>query len=84
MSFTDHLKVTATERGFALMPPIPSTRGGDVRAYESSAADGPHIWLKITVVDGEWTAAKLTTENAEKLAEQLITLCRNHYQGKAE
>lgn len=40
---------TVTSRGFDHMPPIPGSHGGHVRAYESSNADGPHIWHTATV-----------------------------------
>lgn len=36
-----------SERGFALYATIPTTRGTEVRVYESSAADEPHVWLSL-------------------------------------
>jgi hypothetical protein len=45
---TDHLAATTSDRGFDSMPDIPSEYGGHVSVYESSAASGPHIWLKAT------------------------------------
>lgn len=38
------------DRGFASTEPVKTTYGADVQIHESSAAMGPHIWLK---VDGE-------------------------------
>lgn len=75
----EHLAATATDRGFDHYPAIPGAYGGEVRAYESSAASGPHVWLS---VDGE--TIHLTAENAKKLAEQLLALVANHYQNEAD
>lgn len=87
----DHLRATTTNRGFRHLPPIQATYGGEVRAYESSVADGPHIWLTATAPanlndpTGPTVDAPLllTAESAWHLAEQLMTLARNHYQGDA-
>jgi hypothetical protein len=84
---TEHLTTTTTSRGFDHLPLIPSTHGGDVSVYESSAASGPHIWLRA----GEDMPGKplveatvhLTAEDAWRLAEQLQHLVRQHYQGDA-
>ena len=69
------------------MPPIPSEYGGEVTVFESSAASGPHIWLKAReAMRGEperTVALHLTAENAWRLAEQLQMLVRDHYQGDA-
>lgn len=70
------------------MKPVLSDYGGDVRAYESSAADHPHIWLTVTSPvdlnhpEGEMNAAvaHLRIEDAITLAEQLLFLIVNHYQ----
>lgn len=86
---TEHVEATTTDRGFDHMPPIPSSYGGEVRAYESSNASGPHIWLNATVPvnlnqpNGPTLEASLhlTAENAWRLAEQLMVLVRDHYQG---
>jgi hypothetical protein len=88
---SDHLTTTTSERGFDHMEPIPSEYGGHITAYESSAASGPHIWLTaVAPVDlnnpnGPTAEAPmhLTAENAWRLAEQLMALVRNHYQGDA-
>lgn len=80
-------------RGFDYTAPIQSTYGGEVSASESSSAEGPHIWLwatnpaKLNHPNGpqpkQETAIHLTAENAWRLAEQLMTLVRDHYQGDA-
>jgi hypothetical protein len=88
---TEHLETITSNRGFDRLPPIPSTHAGDVRVFESSAADGPHIWLKATAPanlnepEGRAVEAPLhlTAENAWRLAEQLMLLVRHHYQGDA-
>lgn len=40
-----HLVPVRSDRGFARLPAIPSTYGGDVRVYESSSAEHHRIWL---------------------------------------
>lgn len=82
----EHLQVTTTNRGFDHMPSIPSTYGGSVRAYESSAAGGPHLWLHIATPSGNGGGlahAHLTAADAWHLGEQLLQLVRDHYQGDA-
>lgn len=86
---SDHLTPTdVTGRGFNHMPPLPSVYGGSIKAYESSLADGPHIWLNMKypanlnepegeMLDGVWHG---TAEDARRLGEQLIWLADNHYQ----
>ena len=78
-----------SERGFQQGDRIPSTYGGYIRVYESSAADGPHVWVNIVsparlssaddpnMVDG---VAHLTLEDACALCNQLTRLIDNHYQ----
>lgn len=83
----DHLIPAASDRGFDRMPPIPSEYGGEVTVYESSAASGPHVWLKVReAIPGEPVAVAhvhLTAGSAWRLSEQLQHLVRNHYQGDA-
>lgn len=87
----EHLNVTTSDRGFDFLPPIPSEYGGEVSVSESSAADGPHIWLRakapvdLNRPDGEQheVPIHLTAENAWRLAEQLRYLVEHHYQGDA-
>lgn len=89
----DHLKPHTTDRGFHHLPPIKGVWGGrpdgsEVRAYESSLASGPHLWISVlspvdaNEPDGPKTEsiAHLTAENTLKLAEQLYWLVENHYQ----
>lgn len=80
---------TSSDRGFKHLEPVPSTYAGRVRVYESSAADGPHLWLAITQpVDLNEptgpelsTRAHLTAGSAEEVALQLLWLLEHHYQG---
>lgn len=51
--------------------------GFDWTVSESPAASGPHVWLDVKC------PAHLTAENAWRLAEQLMTLVRDHHQGDA-
>jgi hypothetical protein len=83
----DHLTTTTSDRGFDSLPPIPSEYGGGVSVYESSAALGPHVWLRATeAMHGRpevEATLHLTAENAWRLADQLRALVRDHYQGDA-
>jgi hypothetical protein len=85
-SMNDHLTTTTTPRGFDHLPPIKSY-GGYVTVYESSAAEGPHIWLRtVETLHGQPetdATIHLTAENAWRLSEQLQKLVRDHYQGDA-
>lgn len=77
-----HLIPIITDRGFSHMPPIDGTYDGhqvQVKAFESSAASEPCLWLK--VADGERKATvHLTVESALRLADQIRLLATNHYQ----
>jgi hypothetical protein len=89
-----HINRTTTDRGFVHFDPIPSTYGGAIRVYESSAASGPHIWVDIKSPaklqevhpppDGMTAGtAHLPLEQAIMLRDQLNWLIDNHYQMKA-
>lgn len=88
---TNHLNATTSGRGFDFFADIPSEYGGHVSVSESSAADGPHIWLRaeapVNLNDPDGPTVKaplhLTAENAWRLSEQLQKLVREHYQGDA-
>lgn len=79
------------ERGFTYFDPIESTYGGDVRVSESSAACGPHIWVRVKcpadlndptgpTVEA---VAHLALRDAKRLRKQLKWLIKNHYQRRA-
>lgn len=73
----EHLAAARSDRGFQrLTSPIRGEYGGEITMNESSAAAGPHVWLRTTDPD-----LHLTAENALLLAEQLVYLVQNHYQG---
>lgn len=82
----DHLVVTRSDRGFDRMPAIPGRRAW-VEVYESSAASGPHVWVKVTEKADEHeyadAHAHLTAEAAWQLADQLRAIVEHHYQGCA-
>jgi hypothetical protein len=67
------------------MPAIVGENGITVRVYESSNAEGPHLWLRLTMPDDPVTdsAVELTITQAWQLAEQLVLLVTDHYQGDA-
>ncbi|MBS1722550.1 MAG: hypothetical protein JSS66_06025 [Armatimonadetes bacterium] len=81
-----------SDRGFNRFPAIPGSYGdgdsyGGVQVYESSAASGPHLWLKVTEPgiareDQKDTTATLhlSLENALTLRDQIEWLIANHYQ----
>lgn len=84
-----------SSRGFLQGKPIPSSYGGEVSVFESSAASAPHIWVEITSptslndyainkenYEGDWdvASAHITLENARVLRDQLDFLLENHYQ----
>lgn len=83
-----HLQVLMSDRGFGRLPEIPSEYGGGIRVYESSSAEGPHLWLTATAPadlndrKGPTVEAPLhmTLDNAVKFAEQILHLAANHYQ----
>jgi hypothetical protein len=88
---TDHLQASTSERGFDAFPAIPSVYDGEIRAQESSSAEGAHLWLYVTgpfdlhtpdasMVD---VSLHLRAEDAWRLAEQLAMLVAHHYQGDA-
>lgn len=86
-----HLEPVKTDRGFSHLPPITDGYGSSVHVYESSAADGPHVWVKIreeqTTPRGGRTAeicAHLTMEELVKLGEQIEWMKQHHYQGACE
>jgi hypothetical protein len=86
-----HLEPTSNDRGFKSLPSIAATHGDSMEVYESSNAEGPHLWLKVRGThenggaNGEQvaTAVQLTAESAQQLAQQLAWLLEHHYQGDA-
>jgi hypothetical protein len=81
MPLPAHLKIYTTPRGLARMPTISGSSSGIIRVYESSAASEPRIWLQI--INDDSVHIHLTAEAAWKLAEQIMHLVKNHYQGDA-
>jgi hypothetical protein len=79
---------TISQRGFAHFDKIPSAYGGHVKAYESSAATAPHVWVSVTCpedlneLDGptKEAVAHLHINDAIKLRDQLTWLIEHHYQ----
>lgn len=76
---------TITDRGFKHMPPIPGTYGGEVQVYESSSADHPHIWLKVSGPDTDpdesipTGTVHLSVGDAERHIAHVRFLIDNHY-----
>jgi hypothetical protein len=71
-----------TDRGFKHYPPIRTTYGHDVKVYESSAAESPHVWLAV-VGATESCEAHMSVEQAERVRDAIDAAIRNHYQGLA-
>lgn len=69
------IRWTMTSRGFKHYEPVEITRGNAVRVFESSAADGPHLWLMTDHPDGH-----MTLEQATLLRDTLTTAIERHYQ----
>lgn len=72
-----------TNRGFRYVEPVKATPGYDglVRVYESSAASRPCVWISADPSDMVvGTTVHLTVEDALMFAEDIIRVCRNHYQ----
>lgn len=84
-----HLRPERSDRGFLHYPALPSRYGGEVRAYESSSAETPCVWVKATCPvdlndrDGpsREAYAHLTVADAWRLGEQLLALVAGHYWG---
>lgn len=88
-----HLDYDTSDRGFRRLPIVTAVYGGEARVYESSAASGPHVWLNVKrqVPPDAGAAADrvnvgdvtlhLSARAALALAEQLLFLLRQHYQG---
>lgn len=66
-----------SDRGFAGFDPIVSSYGEKVQVYESSSADSPHVWVRVS---GGLDAANLTLDQARQLRDQLDWFLSNHYQ----
>lgn len=86
-----HLEPVKTDRGFSHLPPITDGYGSSIHVYESSAASGPHVWVKIreesvTPRGGKTTeiCVHLSMEDLVKLGEQIEWMKTHHYQGEWE
>lgn len=79
----DHLRVSATDRGFAHFPPLAGAYREEhsVSVYEASNAEHAGIWLNVARPDNMGATMNLTATTAWRLAEQLAVLVANHYQG---
>lgn len=83
MPTPSHLDPTASDRGFVYLPAL-ACGGGEIAAFESSAADSPHVWIRTEDEEsGKGIALHLPADTAWKFAEQIITAVQNHYQGDA-
>lgn len=87
-----HLNPIRTERGFTYLPEIPSEYGGHISVAESSAASGPHVWVRAfapaNLNDPSGPTVELpmhlTADNARRVAEQLEATVVEHYQNDGE
>ena len=72
---------TTSDRGFRAFGPVTTAHGDTVQITESSAANGPHLWLNtINGSDGDNVTAHLTLAAAEQIRDQLTWFLENHYQ----
>jgi hypothetical protein len=77
-----HLHPEITDHGHATMPAIEGTYGGFAEASESTSSRGPCLWLRVQGdMNGHGACVHLAADDAWRLADQLRTLVRNHYQG---
>jgi hypothetical protein len=60
-------------RGFAMYGRVPTTYGEIVSVYESSSAEGPHIWMSFDAPDGDKEKSQAVHLNLE----QAIDVCNN-------
>lgn len=87
----DKLYIDTSDRGLNYHLPVPSKYGGGVSVSTSSAASGPHVWLRATVPvnlnepTGPTHEAPMHLAGADAwlLVRQLAALVVNHYQGDA-
>jgi hypothetical protein len=76
-----HLVREVNGRGFARLPSLHDGRGVTVTAFESSSAEGPHVWLQLrNDVARVETSAHLHAVVAQHLIDQLSALLVGHYQ----
>ena len=76
-----HLVREVNPRGFVRLPALDDGRGAIVTTYESSSAEGPHVWLSIQNDTTRAEAyAHLPSVIAQHLIDQLATLLAGHYQ----
>jgi len=72
------------QRGFALWEPVKTDYGADVKVKESSAAEGPHLWLEIKQPPPEYegalkearAVAHCTLEQAKEIRDRLDAAIR--------
>ena len=67
------IQITETDRGFHLYgDPVRTRYGHEVSVYESSAASGPHCWLKVGPSENvEGCTAHLNVEQAVAIRDRL-------------
>lgn len=70
-----------TDRGFRHGPHV-TGRDGSARVYESSHATEPCVWIAVEETEGRGGEAivQMHVDSALKFAEQIIRICRQHYQ----
>lgn len=82
-----HMRPELSNRGFKHMPALDVAYGGRLSAYESSAAEEPHLWLNAVAVnhpgmpgsDKTTATIHLSLDDAVRLIQQLDWLIANHY-----
>ena len=83
------VRYTTSERGFRQYEPIQTSYGHEISVYESSAADAPHIWVKIELseraaarvgLDPQAATAHLTLDQANALRDAIDAAIEGHYQ----
>lgn len=92
----EYLQPEQTARGFTHLPPIEAVHGGRpagrVRVHESSAADGPYVWICVDQpMDRNYpengleeASVHMPLDRAVQFAKQIMWLAKNHYQVREE
>jgi hypothetical protein len=81
---------TYSDRGFAFFEPTLTDYGATIQISESSAASGPHLWLRTEQPPPEYpgalkeasTSAHMTLKQAEEIRDKLdaaIELTKKHW-----
>lgn len=93
------MTISYNERGFVATDPIASSYGGTIRVQESSSAEHARVWIFCKsptdlnqwaqygdegVADWQDACAHLSLEDAERFANNILEVVRNHRMNVSE